>query len=304
MTIPDYHGIIPPMVTPLRDRDALDVPGLERLVEHILDGGVHSLFILGTTGEAPSLSYRLRRDLIDRVCRQVGGRVPVLVGITDTAFVESVELARHAAASGAQALVVAPPYYFPAGQPELLEYFQHLAAELPLPMFLYNMPAMTKLVIEPDTVRACRGIANIIGVKDSGGDLKYFQRVLEIARERSDWRVFVGPEEHTAETVRMGGHGGVNGGANVCPRLFVDQFEAASRGDSARVRELQAKIRQVDKLYRIGRHASAIVKGLKCALSLLGICDDFMAEPFHRFSEPERKKVRDVLGELGLHSAA
>src|SRR5579859_7119518 len=90
-------GIIPPMITPLCGRDELDLPGLERLVEHILAGGVSGLFILGTTGEGPGLSYRLRRDLITRVCRQVKQRVPVLVGITDTSFVESVELARYAA---------------------------------------------------------------------------------------------------------------------------------------------------------------------------------------------------------------
>ena len=93
------------MVTPLRGRDELDLPGLERLIEHILKGGVSGLFILGTTGEGPSLSYHLRRELIQRTCRQVQGRVPVLVGITDTAFVESLDLARHAAAAGADALI-------------------------------------------------------------------------------------------------------------------------------------------------------------------------------------------------------
>ena len=98
-------GIIPPMVTPLLDRDMLDVPGLERLIEHILAGGVHGLFILGTTGETPSLSHRIRHELIERVCVQVRGRVPVLVGITDTSFVESVEIARKAEQVGASALV-------------------------------------------------------------------------------------------------------------------------------------------------------------------------------------------------------
>src|SRR5512136_1570510 len=86
-------GIIPPMITPLLDRDTLDVPGLTRLIEHILAGGVHGLFILGTTGEAASLSHRLRHELIERVCGQVKGRVPVLVGITDTCFTESVNMA-------------------------------------------------------------------------------------------------------------------------------------------------------------------------------------------------------------------
>ncbi len=99
------------MVTPLRARDELDVAGLERLIEHILNGGVSGLFILGTTGEGPSLSYRLRRELITLTCRQVRGRVPVLVGITDTAFVESVNLGpacrgcrRRRAGSGAALL--------------------------------------------------------------------------------------------------------------------------------------------------------------------------------------------------------
>src|SRR5690349_11754783 len=101
---PNFRGIIPPIVTPLRSRDALDEPGLERLIEHILAGGVHGLFVLGTTGEAPSLSYRLRREMIARTCKQVAGRVPVLAGITDTAIVEAMHLAEFAAEAGAQAL--------------------------------------------------------------------------------------------------------------------------------------------------------------------------------------------------------
>jgi len=82
------RGIVPPMVTPLRARDELDVAGLECLIEHMINGGVHGIFILGTCGEGPSLSYRLRRELIERTSRQVRRRVPLLVGITDTAFVE------------------------------------------------------------------------------------------------------------------------------------------------------------------------------------------------------------------------
>src|ERR1044071_1555970 len=96
------RGVIPPFPTPLLESDVLDVAGLERLIEHVINGGVTGLFILGTTGEGPSLSYRLRRELIERTCRLVSGRLPVLVGITDTSFVESIELARLATTSGAQ----------------------------------------------------------------------------------------------------------------------------------------------------------------------------------------------------------
>src|SRR3990170_3778806 len=93
---PLFGGIIPPLVTPLIDRDTLDDTGLSRLLEHVVEGGVNGVFILGTTGEAPSLSYRLRRQLISRVCELIAGRLPVLVGVTDTSFVESVHLAQHA----------------------------------------------------------------------------------------------------------------------------------------------------------------------------------------------------------------
>ena len=116
------RGIITPMITPLQGRDRLDIEGLQRLVEHICSGGVHGLFILGSTGEAPHLSYNLRRELIERVCDQVATRIPVLVGIMDTSFVESVDLARHAEQAGAEAVVFAPPYYFPLSQVELFEY--------------------------------------------------------------------------------------------------------------------------------------------------------------------------------------
>ena len=147
------NGVIPPLITPLADRDTLDLEGLERLIERLIAGGVSGLFALGTTGEAPSMSYRLRRELIERVCAQVDGRVPVLAGVTDTAFVESVALAKVAAEAGAAALVLTTPYYFPAGQTELTDYIGHFVPELPLPLMLYNMPALTKVWFEIDTLR-------------------------------------------------------------------------------------------------------------------------------------------------------
>jgi dihydrodipicolinate synthase/N-acetylneuraminate lyase len=299
MNVPKYHGIIPPMVTPLRDRDTLDEAGLDRLIEHILAGGVHGLFILGTTGEGPSLSYRLRKELIERTCRQVKGRVPVLVGITDTAFTESVQVARWSADAGADAVVVAPPYYLPEGQPELQEYLSHLVPELPLPLFLYNMPALTKVSFEIETVRRAMDDPRIIGLKDSSGNMTYFHRAAGLLKHRPDWSLLMGPEELLADAVFAGGHGGVNGGANAFPKLYVKLYQAARSADLARVRALHAQVMLVsDNLYRVGRHPSAIIKGLKCALSLLEVCEDFMAEPFHRFHDPERQRVRGILHEL------
>lgn len=286
------RGIVPPLVTPLRGRDQLDEAGLERLVEHVLAGGVQGLFILGTTGEGPALGYALRRKLITRVCRHVAGRVPVLVGITDTAFTEALTLAEHGADAGAAAVVAAPPYYLPAGQPELVEWLEHLAAELPLPLMLYNMPALTKVGFAPETVQRAMDQPRIVGIKDSSGDLRYFRALLALRAERPEWNVLMGPEELLAETVAAGGDGGVNGGANVFPRLYTALYEAACAADAERVQRLHALMLRVgDTLYRIGSHSSSLIKGLKCALSCLGVCEDFMAEPAHRFREPERQRV-------------
>lgn len=289
------RGIVPPMVTPLLDRDTLDVAGLERLIEHILAGGVHGLFILGTSGEAPSLSYRLRRELIARTCRQVQGRVPVLVGVTDTAFVETLQLAGYAAEAGAAAVVLAAPYYFPAGQPELLEYLQHLVPELPLPLLLYNMPMMTKVDFAPDTVRQVLSLPGIVGLKDSSGDLDYFRQVRQLTRARSDWSLLIGPEHLLAEAVQAGGDGGVCGGANLFPRLFVELYAAAAADHRPRVAELQQRVLRLGRLYTVGRHASAVIKGLKCGLSVLGLCQDVLAEPFHHFLPPERAQVASII---------
>lgn len=295
-------GIVPPMLTPLRGRDELDVAGLERLIEHIISGGVCGLFILGTTGEGPSLSYRLRRELIERVCKQVNHRVQVLVGITDTSFIESVNVARIAAEAGADAAVAAPPYYLPEAQPELQEYLDHLVSELPLPLYLYNMPALTKVQFEFETVRRAADEPRIVGLKDSSGDLNYFKTVVEIGRQRPDWALLVGPEEKLFESLELGGNGGVNGGANLFPKLYVSLFEAHRTGNLPRARELQQAVQHVsDSLYRIGKYSSSIIKGIKCAAACLGICDDFMAEPFHRFRAAESELVKSRLKEIEGH---
>ena len=297
-------GIIPPMITPLADHDQLDYSGLERLVDHIVAGGVHGLFILGTTGEGPSLGYRLRCELIDRVGERLAGRVPLLVGVTDTAFTESVNLAEQAADAGAAAVVLSTPYYFPAGQPELIEYVEHIARAMPLPIFLYNMPSHTKLNFELDSLRRLFELPEVLGLKDSSGDMTYVHRVLRLISGRPDLSLLIGPEALMAEAVLMGAHGGVSGGANLAPRLFVELYEAAAAGDLARVRRVQARVMELDAtIYRVGRHSSAFLKGVKCALACLGICEDGMAEPFQRFGPAERSRVREYLEQLNLGTA-
>ena len=298
--LPRLRGIIPPLVTPLLERDRLDVDGLERLVERLVLARVNALFILGTTGEAPSLSYRLRQEVITNACKFAKGRIPVLVGITDTSFVESVRLAKYAADAGATYLVTSTPYYFPTGQPELIEFIERLVPELPLPLFLYNMPSMTKTVFEVDTLKRVSHLKKIIGLKDSSGDRVYFTKALGLAKYRPDWSFLMGPEALLAQSIKCGGHGGVSGGAQVYPELFVELYASALMDDWARVDQLQKTLLQLGKIYQIGRHTSAVIKGIKCALSLQGVCSGLMAEPFSPFKNPERERVRQILESLGL----
>ena len=294
-------GIIPPMVTPLVDMDTIDASGLQKLIEHILGGGVHGLFILGTTGEAPSLSYKLRYELIERVCKQVAQRVPILVGITDTSYVESIRIAEFSAKNGVSAVVLAPPYYFPAGQPELLEYIEHLAPQLPLPLYLYNMPSCTKLFFEPDTVLKASYIPNIYGIKDSSGNMIYLHKLMLLLKDKKDFSFLVGPEELLAETILLGGNGGISGGANIFPKLYVDLYNAAVAGDIKKTRELHEKVMQISTtIYSIGKHGSSFIKGVKCSLNLMNICNDFIEEPFHKFREPEKQKIKKALLNLNL----
>lgn len=265
---------------------------------------MQGLFILGTSGEGPGLSYRLRRELVQRVCRQVRNRVPVLVGITDSAFAEAVGMANCAADSGAHAVVTAGPFYLPTAQPELMDYVERLVRAVALPLFIYNMPQLTKVHFEPTTLLRLTHLEKIIGLKDSSANLTYFDELIALKRERPDWSVLVGPEHLLLETMRRGGDGGVNGGANIHPRLFAELYQAAKSGDTIQTEALQKKLLQLGQIYSVGRHASAVVKGMKCACALLGLCDDLMAEPFERFRPPEREQIRAILQSLDLLPAS
>ena len=294
-------GIIPPMITPLLGRDTLDTTGLDNLIEHILGGGVHGLFILGTTGEGPSLSYRLRYELIERTCKQVGGRVPVLVGITDTSFTESIKMANISKEHGAEAAVLAPPFYFPAGNDELQEYFIDIISEISLPVYLYNMPSHTKLNIAPETVLEIVKLPGVHGIKDSSGNMVYFNNILKKLTAEKNLSLLVGPEELLAESLFLGADGGVNGGANFFPELYVKLYNAAQVNDWGTVRELHCKVMDISNtIYSVGKFGSSYLKGIKSALNYMGICSDFMAEPFHAFKQPEREKVKEHLKKLKL----
>ncbi|MFZ4635820.1 MAG: dihydrodipicolinate synthase family protein [Pirellulales bacterium] len=299
VTPPRFRGIVPPLATPLLDRDTLDVGGLERLIEHVLAGGVHGLFVLGTTGEGPMLTQAVRRTVVEKTLKQVGSRVPVLVGITDTVLADSLALAAFAAEQGAAAVVAAPPYYFPVGQEPLERWARTVAAGLPLPLVLYNMPEMVKVVLAVDTVRRLADQPGIVGIKDSGGDLEVFAGYAGVVRDvRPDWSLLIGPEEMLPEAHALGGHGGVCGGANVAPAVFVGLQAALEAGDGPRATALVQRVRAIGRLYGVSTQPGRVVVGVKAALRDLGICDDIAAGWFERLDAEQRVRIAEIVAAI------
>lgn len=295
------RGIVPPLVTPLLNNDTIDTEGLERLIEHVVAGGVHGIFILGTTGEAQSISVGLRHEMIRQSARILNNRLPLLVGISDTSLEDSLSLAKRAADSGADAVVSAPPYYFATGQAELAEFYEQLIPALALPVYLYNMPTHTKVSFAPSTVSRLAANPKVLGFKDSSGSGSYFQSVMHEMRNRDDFSLFVGPEEMMAESVLMGADGGVNGGANMFPELYVALYNAALNKDIDTVHKLHRKVMQISaSIYTLGSYGSSYLKGVKSALSVLGICNDFLASPFNRFDEVHKDRIRAAIDALEL----
>jgi 2-dehydro-3-deoxy-D-pentonate aldolase len=298
MTAPKLQGIVPPLVTPLRTSRELDREALEGLVERLIAAGVGGIFVLGTTGEGPSLDYRLRFELVERAGELIGGRVPMLVGITDTALEEAVQLDHWARDCGATGVVAAPPYYFPVPQPNLLEYFRLLADRLALPLYLYNMPACTRSSIEMSSLRRLAEHPRVAGLKDSSGDLEYFREALSLREVRPDWAFLTGPEHLLAATVALGGDGGVNGGTNLFPQLFVQLYQAAREGLDPRVRELQACVETVGKIYEVGGEFAGVIQGLKAALARQGLCENVLAPPLRPLSELQEARVSELLEQM------
>lgn len=294
------NGVITPLTTPLLPEGELDVAGLKNVIDYVVDGGVTGIFILGTTGEGPSLSSSLKKKVIEETCSHVNKRVPVLVGISDASLEESVKLTVYSKEKGADAVVTAPPFYYVLSPKELHKYFITLANQSELPVYLYNMPAQTKMTIDVGMVDALADHPNIYGIKDSSGNAVYYNSLIDKLKRRTDFSVFVGPDEMMASTVLAGGDGGVNSGSNMFPHLYVKLYEAARDGDLGRVKELQRSVMLISQsIYNGVKGENSFLKGIKTTLSLLGIINgSYTAQPLTAHSEPEVNVIRENLEQV------
>src|SRR6266852_5317628 len=229
--IEELSGVLPALVSPLHKDGSVDDAGIKRLVEHVIAGGVTGLLPLGSTGEGASLGERSRSQILRCVVEAAAGRVPVICGVAQP----HLEAARAeiAAASrlGANAALVAPPFYYPTDQATVLAFYRRLAAESKIPLLLYHIPQFTNVVSEPATVAELAREGTIAGIKDSSRDFEYFENVCLATRGLPHFRIFTGSDSMLLASLAMGGSGTICGAANVAPSWVVRIYDEFAHGD-------------------------------------------------------------------------
>ncbi|HEY9077825.1 MAG TPA: dihydrodipicolinate synthase family protein [Anaerolineaceae bacterium] len=292
----NFDGIFVPLITPLNADETLDEDSLSKLVEYVIAGGVQGIFVLGSSGEGPTLPTGTKVQLVRSVNQFVCGRVPVLVGAFEASTRRVITFAKELLQAGGDAVVVTAPYYFTYTQEELLHHFTAVSAALPVPVILYNIPQMVKTVLEPETVVNLSRIPNIIGVKDSLGDMARFQRLLPIRQERPDFGIHQGAEGVAAISIARGATGATLGLSNIAPSLCVELHRASCCGDLETAWKLQERLQ---RLWQLHSHAPWL-PCLKAAASLLGLCQPYTTEPFAALSPETLEAIREDLSVIGL----
>src|SRR3982074_26895 len=287
------------MASPLDEDGSVDEAGVERLVEHVLSGGVHGLLPLGSTGESASLDETARRKILARTVKAAAGRVPVICGVAQSHLTAAQDEVEAAARLGADAVLVAPPFYYPADQATVREFYRRLAGRNPLPIFLYNIPQFTKVVAEPATVATLAREGTIAGIKDSSRDFEYFEGVCIATRDLPAFRVFTGSDAVLLPSLAMGGAGTICGAANVAPHWVVRIFEAFQRRDVVAARDAQ------DELYQLGMglRGGVFPAAIKAACHQQGLCEPWCAAPVPPLDERMEARLRDRLDAWGLLGA-
>lgn len=248
----DLHGVVIPLVTPLTDDDELDVPSLERLVDHLVDAGMDCLYPCGTTAEMAYLADGERRLAVETVVRRVAGRVPVFaqVGAANTAA--TVALAQHAAACGADGIGVVTPWYFQLSDQALFDFYAEVAASVPAdyPVYLYAIPQNAVNDISVDLAeRIAAACPNVRGIKYSYPDMTRIQAFMAV--RGGDFSVLVGPDHLYTAASAMGGAGTVSGNAMVIPAYYKELAHALEMGDYGRAAKIQ--------------HKTNVLNGILCA---------------------------------------
>lgn len=300
MKLNELRGVVPPIATPFDAEGNVDQASLIKLTNYLIDGGVHGVFALGSTGECASLTDKERHVIVKTIVETTAGRVPVLAGITETSTKRTIELGELVVDAGADAVVVASPFYHMHSQDELLGYFRDLKKNLPVPVIAYNVPVLVKTALEPKTVEILAREGTILALKDSGGNSNILRDYIIRTKDIAGFTILTGMEFLVDTAIQMGCDGSVPGIGNVAPKEYVELYNLAINGEYEKARELQERlIKLFDICYqgssKISGSASAL-SGFKSALRCLGIFETAkMAPPMGSLTVAEEEKVREIL---------
>lgn len=289
------HGILPAMITPIHENGTVNEKALRNLIEYEIKGGVHGIFAIGTTGEFYSLTNDQYRETLQITLDQVAGRVPVYAGANAISTRQSIELAQIAEDVGVNALSVLTPYFISISQQELYEHYQRIASSTSLPILLYDNSPKTHISIKPETVARLADIDNIVGIKDSAGDVTNTAEHIRRTRGKN-FHVFMGRDTLIYTNLCLGGAGAVAACANVAPALVASIYDKFQAGDLQGSLEAQFKLAPLRLAFTLGSFPAVI----KEALNMIGVEVGECLRPTTGLNEEERAQLRKILTDLEL----
>lgn len=284
------RGIVPAVVTPFREDEAIDYGAWQHVLDRLIANGVHGLFVVGGQGEFFSLSEE-ERKVAARFCAQtVAKRVPLFVNVGAVTTAETVRLAQHAADDGADYVVVVTPYYLRPSEDELVEHYSEVCRSVRVPVLAYNIPRFTGVELTPAIVaRVVEAHGNFVGLKDSSGRVE-----LVPEWKKTGVAVFMGRDECILDGLRMGCVGAVTACANLVPKAFVDLYDAYLAGNLEQATRLQALVEQLRQAFSLGTFPVVIKEAMNMAGLRAGRC----RRPVGPMTEPARKELAGVLDKL------
>jgi 4-hydroxy-tetrahydrodipicolinate synthase len=287
-------GSLVALVTPMTDTGEIDFAAYRALIDWHVEQGTDAIVAVGTSGESPTVSVAEHCELIKVAVEQAAKRIPIIAGAGGNSTREAIELTRFAHSVGVDATLQVVPYYNKPTQEGLYQHFKAIADAVACPIILYNVPGRTVADLSNDTVVRLAAISNIVGIKDATGDLG--RGIALLQRVPADFAVYSGDDMTAAAYILMGAHGNVSVTANVAPRMMADLCAAALSADVNKVRELNAKLCDLNKNLFIEANPIPV----KWALSALDKIDGGVRLPLTRLSADAQPVVRAALKTAGL----
>jgi 4-hydroxy-tetrahydrodipicolinate synthase len=287
-------GIIPAMVTPITSDGKINVAALRKLTNYLIEGGVHGLFPVGSQGEFYALTFEEKKKVIEVVVEETRGRVPIYAGTGAITTREAIALTQMAEAVGVSAVSVLTPFFIHPNEAELFEFYSAIAKATRLPVLLYNNPGRTGVTISANFVVRASQVENIVGIKDSSGDLTLTSEY--IRRTDETFSVLAGRDTLIYGTLCYGGKGAIAATANVAPKVIVEIYEAFKAGDWKRSLEAQFRLAPLRLAFDLGTFPVVI----KEALNLIGIDAGVGIPPVGGINPKAKEELKEILKNMGL----